>query len=68
MKTLVAVPCMDMVQISPMLGFGEDIRFCWRVKQLGVPMYCDSRIKVGHVGLCTITEEIYQNTRGSSDA
>lgn len=53
---------------SPMLGFGEDISFCWRVKQLGVPMYCDSRIKVGHVGLCTITEEIYQNTRGSSDA
>lgn len=48
---------------SPLMGFGEDVSFCWRVQQLGVPMFCDSRIKVGHVGLCTITEEIYQNTR-----
>lgn len=48
---------------APMMGFGEDLSFCWRVKQLGIHMYCDSRIKLGHVGLGTITEETYLSTR-----
>lgn len=30
--------------------FGEDISFCWRAAQLGYDLYCDSRIKVGHIG------------------
>ena len=44
---------------SPILGFGEDLSFCTRVSDLGVEMYCDSRVKMGHVGLGTITEETY---------
>ena len=44
---------------SPLMGFGEDLSFCSRVSQLGVEMYCDSRVKMGHVGLGTITEETY---------
>ena len=35
---------------SPLMGMSEDLTFCWRVRQLGVKMYCDSRIKLGHVG------------------
>lgn len=35
---------------APMLGFGEDISFCMRVKELGIKMYCDSSVKMGHVG------------------
>lgn len=50
---------------SPMMGLGEDLSFCWRVQQLGVPMYCDSRIKVGHAGILTVTEETYLAQRGS---
>lgn len=42
---------------TPVLGFGEDLSFCTRVTKLGVPMYCDSRIKVGHVGSQIINEE-----------
>ena len=49
---------------SPEMGFGEDLSFCWRVKQLGIPMYCDSSVKVGHVGIGTISEETYFATRG----
>ena len=49
---------------SPEMGFGEDLSFCWRVKQLGIPMYCDSSVKVGHVGMGTISEETYFATRG----
>ena len=44
---------------SPMMGFGEDLTFCWRVAQLGGKMYCDSRVKVQHIGLYPIGEEDY---------
>jgi len=48
---------------SPVMGFGEDLSFCTRVSELGVEMYCDSRVKMGHVGLGTITEETYFQMR-----
>ena len=35
---------------SPVMGFGEDLTFCMRATDLGVPMWCDSRIKLGHIG------------------
>lgn len=35
---------------SPILGFGEDLSFCCKVARLGVKMYCDPTIKMGHVG------------------
>lgn len=45
---------------APMAGvFGEDISFCYRVKQAGYKMYCDSRIKVGHIGSIVIDENYY---------
>ena len=44
---------------SPVMGFGEDLSFCSRVSELGVEMFCDSRVKMGHVGLGTITEDTY---------
>lgn len=42
---------------APIVGFGEDISFCLRVRELGHKIYCDSRIKMGHVGNHTYTEE-----------
>ena len=44
---------------SPIIGFGEDLSFCMRATQLGVQMYCDSRVKMGHVSLGTVSEEHY---------
>ena len=35
---------------TPMMGIGEDLAFCWRVAKLGRKMYCDSRVKCGHIG------------------
>lgn len=35
---------------SPIMGFGEDISFCLRVQELGKKMWCDSSVKMGHVG------------------
>ena len=44
----------------PMLGLlGEDLSFCWRARQLGYRLYCDSRIKVGHVGFTAFDEGSY---------
>lgn len=48
---------------SPVMGFGEDLSFCKRVSHVGAKMYCDSRVKMGHVGQGTITEETYFQTR-----
>ena len=42
---------------SPIMGFGEDISFCLRVKELGKKMYCDSSVKMGHVGQFVYDED-----------
>ena len=47
---------------TPIAGaFGEDISFCWRARQTGYTLYCDSRIKVGHIGSVVIGEEHYEH-------
>lgn len=53
---------------SPQLGFGEDLSFCGRAKQVGARMWCDSRIKVGHVGMGVISESTYLSTRSDDHA
>lgn len=44
---------------SPILGFGEDLSFCMRARDLGYKIWCDSSIKLGHAGLGVISEEHY---------
>lgn len=44
---------------SPVLGFGEDLSFCIRARDVGATIMCDSRIKVGHVGNKAYTEKDY---------
>ena len=44
---------------SPILGFGEDLSFCIRARDVGATIWCDSRIKLGHIGLKTYTEDMY---------
>lgn len=45
---------------SPIIGFGEDLSFCIRAKEVGYKIYCDSSIKVGHVGHIVVTEEHFK--------
>lgn len=52
---------------SPLPWGGEDISFCYRLKQLGIKMLCDSRIKCGHIGQFKYCEEIYEMTRGDGN-
>ena len=35
---------------TPVVGFGEDLSFCYRVTMLGKKMYCDGSARMGHIG------------------
>lgn len=48
---------------SPLPGFGEDLSFCIRANAVGTEMYCDSSIKLGHIGQSIITESVYEKTQ-----
>lgn len=48
---------------SPAAGFGEDLSFCLRAKNVSGKILCDSRVKAKHVGYRLIGEEIYQALR-----
>ena len=51
----------------PLMGMGEDTTFCWRVREDGGKIYCDSRIKAGHIGNHKYTEADYEQVRQYSD-
>lgn len=48
---------------SPVAGFGEDLSFCLRARELGTELWCDSGIKVGHVGTSVYDEALYKRIR-----
>ena len=47
---------------SPNLGLGEDLIFCYRARQLGYELWCNSSIKIGHVGRYIYSEKDYTTT------
>lgn len=49
---------------DPMEGFGEDVSFCWRARQCGYEIWCDSEIELGHVGSMVVTREFFEAYEG----
>ena len=49
----------QMSPFEPLPNLSEDYSFCFRLKELGIKMYCDSRVKVGHVGDYIFNEEVF---------
>ena len=43
----------------PLMGMGEDTAFCYRATQDGEKLWCDSRVKCGHVGQYEFDENAY---------
>lgn len=43
----------------PLMGMGEDTTYCWRATQNGFRLYCDSRVKCGHIGQKEYDESVY---------
>lgn len=66
---LTKVECLDVINAAmglpfcPIAGFGEDLSFCIRARQIDYKLWCDSRIKVGHIGKMIVDEEVYLSTR-----
>ena len=46
---------------DPMEGFGEDVAFCWRARQCGYDIWCDSDIEMGHVGQFISTRAVFES-------
>ena len=44
----------------PLMGMGEDSTFCFRATEDGFKIFCDSRIKCGHIGQKVYDELVYQ--------
>jgi GT2 family glycosyltransferase len=38
---------------------GEDLAFCVRAREVGAKLYCDSRVKAGHIGQYIFDEDVY---------
>ena len=47
----------------PADGFGEDFAFCRRVRALNGRIWCDSSIKLGHVGTALFDEESWEEAK-----
>lgn len=52
---------------TPLAGFGEDLSFCWRAKNLGYKIMLDTAVKCGHVGHVIITEDFYKAYCGGAN-
>ena len=46
---------------TPLIGVSEDLSFCLRAAQAGYKLYCDGRIKCGHVGQIEYNEGMWHN-------
>lgn len=49
---------------TPIGHCGEDVSFCWRVRQCGIKIWCDSTVQLGHVGYRTVSEALYKAYQG----
>lgn len=49
---------------TPSAWGGEDISFCWKARQLGFRIFCDSRVKIGHLGQAEYNETSYISQTG----
>ena len=51
---------------GPIGGFGEDLSFCIRARELGYKIMCDPTIKCGHVGQLIVDEDVWESTKGTA--
>ena len=63
---LVTVDILRQIQMAyrtcflPLAGFGEDLAFCARVKDMGMDIWCEPSVVLGHVGHITIYPEDHE--------
>ena len=52
---------------EPKWNLGEDLAFTERLKGLGIPIWCDSTIPIGHIGQIVCGKETYLNAKGGKN-
>lgn len=45
----------------PFLHLSEDLSFCVRMREKGIGIACDSRVKLGHMGTIVFGEKLYKH-------
>lgn len=45
---------------APIANNGEDIAFCWRARECGYKLYCDSSLICGHVGYSVVDDKFFK--------
>ena len=45
---------------TPIVRLGEDMGFCYKATSIGASLWCDSSVKLGHVGEFVYSEQYYQ--------
>lgn len=63
----VGIKC-KMSPFQPLPQLSEDYSFCFRLQQLGYKMWCDSRVKVGHVGSMIYNENVWLEQEKKNEA
>ena len=51
---------------TPLMGAGEDYAFCYRARKAGYELFCDSRIKCGHIGSVIFDERAFLAQQGET--
>ena len=64
-KVLIDVQSEFGTMFNPINGMGEDLAFSWRARKLGYKLWCDSRVKFGHVAHFVVTEDFYDSFKQS---
>ena len=69
MSTEILQKCFDKYKtcFQPIYGYGEDLSFCLRVKELGYKIYADPRIDIGHIAKTVITKNMFRSKDVSKD-
>lgn len=69
MKTEILQKCFDKYKtcFQPIYGYGEDLSFCLRAKELGYKIYADPRIDIGHIAKTVITKNMFRSKDVSKD-
>lgn len=55
---------LGIMPFMPVAGFGEDMSFCMRARHVGLRLWCDSRLKLGHAGYRIFGEPDFKGGTG----
>ena len=55
------------IPFFPVAGLGEDLSFCWRARQLDIRLWCDSRLKIGHIMRLSVDENFRDQVLGPAE-